>query len=694
MSEATQPVQPAPQPTPKQAKRKKTPARRKRAIRRVFRVFFLILLLGVGALLGWRYYQRVQNKAATAETPQYAQAFVREGEMNVTIYGSGAIAAASQPAVYADTEGTLDDLRVGIGDTVTAGQILAVMTNDTLTEEIASLEYDLWELDKTITNTASGSAVEHIKSPAQGRIKQINAAKGDDALSVYRRMGSVAMLSTDGRMKVSMSVPEGVPLNYNDTVTVTGADFSEQGTVTDLYLQGTQAVITVTNDRLPLDAQVTVTTQDGVTVGTGTLQINKPMAVSAFGGTIAGVRVEVGDLMYRGQPMFDLIDSPLSLTVENLRIQRETSAESLKAAREKRESLIVRAPVAGVIASIDATEGSELADGAQICSILEGEEMVLTIAVDELDVVKVAEGQPVTISVDALPDVLLNGTVSKIAPVGTSSSGVSTYEVKLNFDSAGTGVRPGMNASGEVRVAHADETLYIPVEALRTMGNKSFVMVADASSLPQGAALGGERRMMTFSGNGTPPEGAMTFSADGTPTGGQGQQRRRRSENAESTTQTTAGEPTAATTSTQVGGAQPDGAQRTTRGQSAQDGAQTTSGQQPTLRTQDAANATADAAPESSESTHPILAFLTDAWAKIRATAEALLDDGSNEAAAQTQITGTLREVTTGLVNDDSIQILSGVEAGEVVLYTGTTSSGGSGGNQMMIRGASMPMMF
>jgi len=223
-------------------------------------------------------------------TAQYSFVPVRQGPLDVYVYGSGSVAAASQPVVYLQTEGKMTDLRVSVGDRVQKGQILAVLQNEALNDEIASLELDLWNADNTITITPPGGSVSSIQAPSAGRVMEISAAVGDDALAVYRRLGSVAMLSTDGRLKVALDVPDHVSLTYGETVEVVGPGFSLEGCVTDLFLQGTRAVITVMDDSLPLGAQVEVSAA-GVGVGRGKLEINKPMAVSAFGGTVADVRV-------------------------------------------------------------------------------------------------------------------------------------------------------------------------------------------------------------------------------------------------------------------------------------------------------------------------------------------------------------------------------------------------------------------
>lgn len=56
-----------------------------------------------------------------------------------------------------------------------------------------------------------------------------------------------------------------------------------------------------------------------------------------------------------------------------------------------------------------------------------GAGLTLTLAVDELDILSVQPGQRVALSVDALSDAALTGVVQKIAPLGDTSSGVTTY---------------------------------------------------------------------------------------------------------------------------------------------------------------------------------------------------------------------------------------------------------------------------
>lgn len=498
-------VQAAPQTAPQ--KKRRNPRRVKRMVKRIVKWIFWLCVLAAAALFGYRYY-REQTATQTASTqPTYATSSVQSGAISKTVYGTGMIEAASQPVVSIQTDGTLSELRVDIGDEVKEGDVLAVLENDELDATIQDLEYALWELDDEIMGTSPGATVVTVRSPIAGRVMKLYGQVGDDALAVYRKYGAVALLSTDGRMKVEFDVAEGTSVELGETLfvsgmgAVVGTTFSVEGEVTDLYMQGTKAVVTINDDTLPMDADATMTNGMGEIVGTGTLEINKPMAVSAYGGTIRQIRVNVGDEIERKDTIYVLEDSPLTLTQESLRIQREAAAEELEEAKEQRENLIILAPCDGVIASVEALEvGSSVTAGTTLLSILEGEDMTLTIAVDELDVVSVQEGQPVSITVDALSDLTVEGTVEKIAPVGSGESGVTTYDVKLSFDAAGTGIRAGMNATGEILVASVEDALYIPVEALMTVNDQYCVLTASGSYQPVETGIMNDEYVQILSG--------------------------------------------------------------------------------------------------------------------------------------------------------------------------------------------------
>ena len=663
MSESNVPANPTPvMPAPRRAQK---PRRRRsrfwRGVKKLVKTVVILAVLVVAGLFGLKAYITSQAKA-NADTTSYSRATVRSGAMSETVYGTGTTSAKNQPNVLAQADGTLTDLRVAVGDSVQEGDILAVITNEDIDDTITDAEFALWELDQTIQDTSAGSSVLSVKAPIAGRVMAIYAGAGDDALAVFRREGALAIISTDGRMRVEIDdVPKAAGLSLGDTVQLKGATVDVSGTVTDLTLQGTHATITVNSDTLPMGETVAVTTMAGQSVGTGALEVNKPMAVSAYGGTIKSVSVKVGQKVERKDTLFKLEDSPLTLTLENLRLQREAAAKELEDAKAQRENLIVVAPCDGIIATLEVSEGDEITSGSLLCSILQGEDMKLNIAVDELDVVSVAAGQKVTISVDALSGLEIAGEVYKIAPVGSNSGGVTTYDVELSFDATGTGVRSGMNATGEIEIDSKSSTLYVPVEAIMTINNTTYVMVEDGGSQTLASAVSASGSDSTASGSST------GRSARGT-TGGFA--------------------PSDMGGAPSMGGA-PDALPQ--MGSAPELGSDMGASRGGKSR-QETASVETETEPAAQEKS-----FFSNAvdgakglYAKLMAWLYADAVSGTEA------VTGSLVQVTVGMQNDDYAEILSGVSAGQTVLYTATSSSSSSswnmnsrGGNSM----GGMPMM-
>ena len=641
---------PAPQ-TGKKPRRRRS--RLARTVKKMVKtVIALVVLVAVG-LFGLKAYTR--SRAATgADSASYSRATVQSGAMSETVYGTGTTSAKNQPNVLAQADGTLTDLRVAVGDTVQEGDILAIITNEDIDDTITDCEFALWELDETILETSAGSSVLSIKAPMAGRVMAIYAAAGDDALAVFRREGALAIISTDGRMRVEVDdVPKAANLALGDSVSVTGASVDVTGTVTDLTLQGTHATITINSDELPMGETVTVTTAAGQNVGTGTLEVNKPMEVSAYGGTIKSVSVKVGQKVERKDTLFRLEDSPLTLTLENLRLQREAAAKELEDVKAQRENLIVVAPCDGIIASLEVSEGDEITSGSLLCSILQGEDMKLTIAVDELDVVNVEAGQKVTITVDALSGVEISGEVYKIAPVGSNSGGVTTYDVELSFDAEGTGVRSGMNATGEIEIASKSSTLFVPVEAIMTINNTTYVMVEDGGS--QSLASASTSTSASTGGSGTKGSRGTDAQGMGVPAGMGGMPEM---------------------------GEAPAGMDASTAGEASRRGSW--------VQTEGTAS---EPAAQQEEEQSVLTRALNTAKSLYSGLMAWLYEDAVSTADT---VTGSLVQVTVGMQNDDYAEILSGVSAGQTVLYTATSSSSGSSWN-MNSRGGStmggMPMM-
>jgi uncharacterized membrane protein YgcG len=98
----------------------------------------------------------------------------------------------------------------------------------------------------------------------------------------------------------------------------------------------------------------------------------------------------------------------------------------------------------------------------------------MTVSLSESDVSKVKVGQAATVTPDALTGVELAAHVSAISTVGTTTSGVVSYNATLTLDQTNSQVKPGMSASASIIVAQA-QGVNVPNSAITGTGSIATV---------------------------------------------------------------------------------------------------------------------------------------------------------------------------------------------------------------------------
>ena len=119
--------------------------RKKRARRRAIRLAgAAALAAALGALTACVILPGMDGgQGADEPQAQKQTATAALGTIEKTVFGAGEVQPASQPGVYAQTDGKIAEYLVEVGDSVKAGDVVARLENDELDAEIAQLEYDL-----------------------------------------------------------------------------------------------------------------------------------------------------------------------------------------------------------------------------------------------------------------------------------------------------------------------------------------------------------------------------------------------------------------------------------------------------------------------------------------------------------------------------------------------------------------------
>jgi HlyD family secretion protein len=128
---------------------------------------------------------------------------------------------------------------------------------------------------------------------------------------------------------------------------------------------------------------------------------------------------------------------------------------------------VIHAPIGGVVYGLAARPGAYLNIGDLVTNVGRTDRLRVRVYVDEPELGRVREGQPVTIGWDALPGREWEGTVDgkPAGIVGLGSRQVG--EVLCTIDNPGRVLLPGTNVDAHIRTATVINALTIPKECLR-----------------------------------------------------------------------------------------------------------------------------------------------------------------------------------------------------------------------------------
>lgn len=139
----------------------------------------------------------------------------------------------------------------------------------------------------------------------------------------------------------------------------------------------------------------------------------------------------------------------------------------------------VIAPISGVLASMNAAEGSYTSTSLPVAVINGTDSMKVSVSVSESLVSKLAIGDTVDISISSTGDVL-KGTIRSVDQ--TASMQTKLYSVTINVPADTQGLLAGMFADVTFHTDVNDNAVVIPTEAILTSGEKQYVYVVEGEN--------------------------------------------------------------------------------------------------------------------------------------------------------------------------------------------------------------------
>ena len=157
----------------------------------------------------------------------------------------------------------------------------------------------------------------------------------------------------------------------------------------------------------------------------------------------------------------------------------------LKVIQDVMAGFTIRAPAPGMLIYVkEQWSGKKRTTGSQVTAwdpavgtLPDLAKMESVTYVNEIDVRKVAVGQPAVITLDADPAKKLTGTVTNVANVGEQrpNSDAKVFEVKIQVEQSDSTLRPGMTTGNVIETLKLDTALYVPLDALGSDSGVAYV---------------------------------------------------------------------------------------------------------------------------------------------------------------------------------------------------------------------------
>jgi HlyD family secretion protein len=157
----------------------------------------------------------------------------------------------------------------------------------------------------------------------------------------------------------------------------------------------------------------------------------------------------------------------------------------LAASRALQNGLSVKAPMDGTLLYKVMADGAKRKVGEQTCH----HEIILQIPdlstlrvqamVNEQHAGVVRVGQPVTVRLDALPDVVLTGRVAEVGLALTlkKDNPIRVVDTIIDIDKTDARLGPGMTATARIEVDRADDVLLVPERTLYARADRTYAQV-------------------------------------------------------------------------------------------------------------------------------------------------------------------------------------------------------------------------
>ncbi|MDT7560309.1 MAG: HlyD family secretion protein [Pseudonocardiales bacterium] len=450
---------------------------------------------------------------------------VTRGSVERTVAATGALQAITEQNLGFAKSGKLVELMVTVGQQVTAGQVLARMDDfeaqADLQEAQAKVARHQAHLDKIRDGNqvdAAGDdhdAARDVYDSTKDESDAIDGANSDSLDQAHQQLSddqdSLKQAQQQVRYdqsKCNRSVTGGSHRydGYGDNADVTSKN--DKG----LLLESPLNVHSPACERAERGKAAVVSYQRQIKRDRDQIQWAERR------GDIDHAKQRVAEANARREAMAakdaaDGAESDRPHDIEEAEADVADAQVDVRRAQRSVDDTVLKAPVAGTVASINGTVGEYLGSatgttplapgsraslpdldsgvggkdsngskaqrpgGPSFLTLKDVNSFQVVAPYEESDAALIAPNQKVEVSFDAVPGLTEVGTVSSVAPAGTQIQDVTNYYVSVVLNGVDPRLKGGLTAETKVVVGNADNVLVVPTAAVQRGGQSGVVQV-------------------------------------------------------------------------------------------------------------------------------------------------------------------------------------------------------------------------
>lgn len=506
MAEMTQqnaPVTEAPAPAAPTARPSGTSKQKKKQRKKVRNTIIALVVLAVLAVGGFFLYRFLTEKEAVNSQIQTQPAQI--SSIQSMVQGSGNAKAKDTAAITLTQGGTVQEVFVTAGDTVTEGQPLYTIRSqaaeDEVTaaqEKVSNLQKDMADLHKALNNLT-------VRAPFAGKLVEVSEFETGSTVSSG---ASVATLVNDKKLKLSLyfsyayendiyvgqSVSVSIPavmdsftgsveqVNKVHYITPEGADhfevvvaFDNPGTLTEGMTAS--AALTAANGT-PIYPY-----ENGTTKYYETRKI-----VTEAGGPLLSANLLCYSNVSAGQTLLSMGSDTIDSDIRAKQKEIDDAMEKLTEAQKALNNFNAVAPIDGTVTTCTLAEGAEVKSGDTVIIISNTTTMLVNITVDDRNISFVKPGM--TVDLTDWNGNVFTGTVSSInTGSAEAGQGMTSFPVTLTVDNYDGSLLEGVWLDYSFVASQSDDCIVVPMQSVKYVsdenGETASVVFIKADSKPE-----------------------------------------------------------------------------------------------------------------------------------------------------------------------------------------------------------------